>query len=68
MSAGAAADDVPVWVFLCDYCAELVPIGSGVVRYTALSTLADGSRLVVPTTYCGSYCASRALRLSLRWG
>ena len=51
------------YVYRCDYCGELTPVGQAVVWFVEVSRLDDGRRLVIPGTYCGRYCGEQAARV-----
>lgn len=47
-------------LFRCDYCGQLAELGDGVIFWSKVDTLGDGSALHIPAVYCGPYCGRTA--------
>ncbi len=45
------------YVIRCDYCGEYADFFNAVTSAIVDRQLEDGSKVVLPSVYCGSYCA-----------
>lgn len=47
-------------LFRCDYCGQLAELDRGVIYWSPVDNLDDGSTLHIPAVYCGPYCGRTA--------